>query len=87
MGAVKKMLEEEIPGIHVLSLMVGKSVIEVKKQFKFTVLVPRFSSLPEMTEVEPVKVQFINTKMPKRVRASALICPVQKRCSSQQKQE
>lgn len=30
MGAVKKMLEEDIPGIHVLSLMVGKNVIEVK---------------------------------------------------------
>uniref|UniRef100_H2THH1 Palmitoyl-protein thioesterase 1 n=1 Tax=Takifugu rubripes TaxID=31033 RepID=H2THH1_TAKRU len=28
MGAVKKMLEEDIPGIHVLSLMVGKNMIE-----------------------------------------------------------
>lgn len=34
MGAVKKMLEEDIPGIHVLSLMVGKNVVEVKKNKK-----------------------------------------------------
>lgn len=29
MGAIKKMIEGEIPGIYVLSLMIGKNVIEV----------------------------------------------------------
>lgn len=29
MGAIKKMIEEEIPGIYVISLMIGKNVIEV----------------------------------------------------------
>ncbi|CAN9504211.1 unnamed protein product [Ophioblennius macclurei] len=28
MGAIKKMIEEEIPGIYVLSLMIGKNVVE-----------------------------------------------------------
>uniref|UniRef100_A0A7N6BXV6 Palmitoyl-protein thioesterase 1 n=1 Tax=Anabas testudineus TaxID=64144 RepID=A0A7N6BXV6_ANATE len=28
MGAIKKMVEEEIPGIYVLSLMIGKNVVE-----------------------------------------------------------
>uniref|UniRef100_A0A3B4BKI9 Palmitoyl-protein thioesterase 1 n=1 Tax=Periophthalmus magnuspinnatus TaxID=409849 RepID=A0A3B4BKI9_9GOBI len=28
MGAIKKMIEEQIPGIYVLSLMIGKNVIE-----------------------------------------------------------
>ncbi|XP_071755454.1 palmitoyl-protein thioesterase 1 [Centroberyx gerrardi] len=28
MGAIKKMIEEEIPGIYVLSLMIGKNIIE-----------------------------------------------------------
>lgn len=30
MGAIKKMIEEEIPGIYVLSLMIGKNVVQVK---------------------------------------------------------
>lgn len=42
MGAVKKMLEEEIPGIRVLSLMIGKNVIEVKKNNKKTIQFHRF---------------------------------------------
>ncbi len=29
MGAIKKMVEEEISGIYVLSLMIGKNVIQV----------------------------------------------------------
>lgn len=29
MGAIKKMIEGEIPGIYVLSLMIGKDVIQV----------------------------------------------------------
>uniref|UniRef100_A0A3B5MV57 Palmitoyl-protein thioesterase 1 n=1 Tax=Xiphophorus couchianus TaxID=32473 RepID=A0A3B5MV57_9TELE len=28
MGSIKKMMEEEIPGIYVLSLMIGKNVVE-----------------------------------------------------------
>ncbi|KTG03394.1 hypothetical protein cypCar_00004255 [Cyprinus carpio] len=28
MGAIKKMVEEEVPGIYVLSLMIGKSVVQ-----------------------------------------------------------
>uniref|UniRef100_A0AAQ6A5K4 Palmitoyl-protein thioesterase 1 n=1 Tax=Amphiprion ocellaris TaxID=80972 RepID=A0AAQ6A5K4_AMPOC len=28
MGAIKKMMEEEIPGIYVLSLMIGKNVVQ-----------------------------------------------------------
>lgn len=37
MGAVKKMIEEEIPGIYVLSLKIGKNIFEVniKKQMVF----------------------------------------------------
>lgn len=31
MGAVKKMVEEEIPGVYVLSLRIGQTVFEVKK--------------------------------------------------------
>uniref|UniRef100_H3CG59 Palmitoyl-protein thioesterase 1 n=1 Tax=Tetraodon nigroviridis TaxID=99883 RepID=H3CG59_TETNG len=30
MGAVKKMMEEEIPGIYVLSLRIGRNVVEVR---------------------------------------------------------
>lgn len=45
MGAVKKMLEEDIPGIHVLSLMVGKTVIEVKKNNNSTSLFCSVDSL------------------------------------------
>lgn len=29
LGAIKKMIEEEIPGIYVRSLMIGNNVIEV----------------------------------------------------------
>ncbi len=29
MGAIKKMIEEDIPGIYVLSLMIGKNVFQV----------------------------------------------------------
>lgn len=29
MGAMKKMVEEEVPGIYVLSLKIGKTVVEV----------------------------------------------------------
>lgn len=29
MGAIKKMVEEEIPGIYVLSLKIGQTVVEV----------------------------------------------------------
>lgn len=29
MGAIKKMIEEEIPGIYVLSLKIGKNIFEV----------------------------------------------------------
>lgn len=29
MGSIKKMIEEAIPGIDVLSLMIGKTVIQV----------------------------------------------------------
>lgn len=32
MGAVKKMVEEEVPGVYVLSLMIGKNVIEVNSR-------------------------------------------------------
>lgn len=31
MGAIKKMVEEELPGIYVLSLMIGKTLKEVLK--------------------------------------------------------
>lgn len=31
MGAIKKMIEQEIAGIYVLSLMIGKNVVEVHK--------------------------------------------------------
>lgn len=47
MGAVKKMLEQEIPGIHVLSLMVGKNVIEVKKTKK-TIQIHLFWSIDSL---------------------------------------
>lgn len=30
MGAIKKMIEEEISGIYVRSLMIGKTIVEVK---------------------------------------------------------
>lgn len=30
MGAIKKMIEEDISGIYVRSLMIGKTVVEVK---------------------------------------------------------
>lgn len=30
MGAMKKMIEEEIPGIYVLSLKIGRNIFEVK---------------------------------------------------------
>lgn len=29
MGAIKKMIEEEISGIYVRSLMIGKTIVEV----------------------------------------------------------
>lgn len=29
MGAIKKMIEEEISGIYVISLMIGKNVVQV----------------------------------------------------------
>lgn len=29
MGAIKKMIEEEVSGVYVLSLMIGKNVIKV----------------------------------------------------------
>lgn len=32
MGAIKKMIEEDIAGIYVLSLMIGKNVIEVPEK-------------------------------------------------------
>lgn len=35
MGAIKKMIEEEIPGIYVLSLEIGKNIFEVKDVFCF----------------------------------------------------
>ena len=35
MGAIKKMVEKKIPGIHVLSLEIGKTLVEVRR---FTVL-------------------------------------------------
>lgn len=31
MGAIKKMVEEELPGIYVLSLMIGKTIAQVHK--------------------------------------------------------
>lgn len=33
MGAIKKMVEEELPGIYVLSLMIGKTVVQVLKLY------------------------------------------------------
>lgn len=39
MGAIKKMIEEEISGIYVRSLMIGKNVVEVSQnmqKFSFT---------------------------------------------------
>lgn len=34
MGAIKKMIEEEVPGIYVLSLKIGKNIFEVKVKKK-----------------------------------------------------
>lgn len=34
MGAMKKMIEEEIPGIYVLSLKIGRNIFEVKVKKK-----------------------------------------------------
>lgn len=34
MGAMKKMIEEEIPGIYVLSLKIGRNIFEVKVKTK-----------------------------------------------------
>ena len=34
MGAIKKMIEEDISGIYVISLMIGKNVIEVPENAK-----------------------------------------------------
>ena len=34
MGAIKKMIEEDIAGIYVISLMIGKNVIEVPGKIK-----------------------------------------------------
>lgn len=32
MGAIKKMVEKELPGIYVLSLEIGKNMMEVRWQ-------------------------------------------------------
>jgi hypothetical protein len=36
MGSIKKMVEETIPGIDVLSLMIGKTVIQVLSNLWWT---------------------------------------------------
>lgn len=34
MGAIKKMIEEEVPGIYVLSLKIGRNIFEVNVKKK-----------------------------------------------------
>lgn len=38
MGSIKKMIEEAIPGIDVLSLMIGKTVIQVLSNLCWTAI-------------------------------------------------
>lgn len=37
MGAIKKMVEEEVPGIYVQSLMIGNSVLQVQHAAHFKI--------------------------------------------------
>lgn len=34
MGYIKKMIEQEIPGVYVLSVMIGKNIVEVTSRCK-----------------------------------------------------
>lgn len=34
MGYIKKMIEQEIPGVYVLSVMIGKNIVEVTSHCK-----------------------------------------------------
>lgn len=42
MGAIKKMIEEEISGIYVRSLMIGKNIVEVNQNMQKFSFYPNF---------------------------------------------
>ncbi|XP_018603347.1 palmitoyl-protein thioesterase 1 [Scleropages formosus] len=53
MGAIKKMVEEEIPGIYVLSLMIGKTVTEDMKNGFFMDVNEQVSTVCEQLARDP----------------------------------